>query len=64
MWHRQMRVISGAVVIDQIHYGIIERQSGKGTRLTFVFVAERKGFLTSDGVAQLVIDDSFEALIW
>ena len=64
MWYRQMRVTSGAIVIDQIHYGIIDRQSGKGTRLTLVIAAERKGFVTSIGVVQPVIDTSFEMLIW
>ena len=59
-----MRVISGAFVIDQIHHGIIECRSGKGTRLALVIATERKGLLLGDGVAQPVIDDSFEALIW
>ena len=64
MQHRHMRVICDAVVIDQIHNSIIERRSGKGTRLALVIAIERKCFLTGDGVAQPVIDDSFEALFW
>ena len=64
MWYRQIRVTGGAIVIDQIHYGIIDSLSGKGTRLTLVIAAERKGFVTSNGVVQPVIDTSFEMLIW
>ena len=42
----------------------MDRQSGKGTRLTLVIAVERKGFLTGDDVVQPVIDYSFEALNW
>ena len=55
LW-QPLEIESRAYVIDKIHHGIIERRSGKRTRLPLCVAAEVKGVLAGDGGAQSATD--------